>query len=143
MVKARPDDEVLQVQVARGTSVLDDHERALVELCSDPNLDGTETEECVLDYLKGGYDYSQSVSTKSEAVVNGADETNVLEEDDLVNNMYSMWAEDLPKSAPAAPATPSEKEPIKDKPKPWSSRSSPSGTFVRDPATGKMRNIDA
>ena len=29
------------------------------------------------------------------------------------------------------------------KPKPWSSRSSPSGTFVRDPVTGEMRNIDA
>ena len=28
------------------------------------------------------------------------------------------------------------------KPAPWSSRSSPSGTFVRDPKTGKMVNID-
>ena len=67
------------------------------------------------------------------------------DDDDLecmMDAMNSMWADELPPSkAPTSgimdrPETPAQKV------KPWSSRSSPSGTYVRDPKTGQMRNID-
>jgi hypothetical protein len=78
--------------------------------------------------------------------VDSASESAEEEADCLVDSLYSMWAGDLPqRPSGASPATAgggdggsSPKKAVK----PWSSRSSPSGTFVRDPATGKLRNLD-
>jgi hypothetical protein len=153
LVAARSEDQPLTIRVARGTSVLNDHERALVDLCSDPTLDGKETEECIVSFLKQGYetDDNNSVVEIGEVkdFVNGANNgslngSNQVDEEDLVGNLLNMWAEDmdLPVSKPVDPALP-VKEEVAAKPKPWSSRSSPSGTFVRDPRTGEMRNIDS
>ncbi|GAX16245.1 hypothetical protein FisN_3Hh273 [Fistulifera solaris] len=153
LVAARSEDQPLTIRVARGTSVLNDHERALVDLCSDPTLDGKETEECIVSFLKQGYETDDSTSEggigEVKDFVNGANVgslngSNQLEAEDLVGNLLSMWAEDmdLPVSK-AADSTLPTKEEVAAKPKPWSSRSSPSGTFIRDPRTGEMRNIDS
>ena len=119
--------------------MLADHEETIVELCSNPGKSDIEVDECVTDFLREGY-YSEK---------NGAEEPNDDAEneddnnDNMLDNLFNMWAEDLP----VAPVAPTETvDPAanqKAKPKPWSSRSSPSGTFVRDPRTGKMKNIDA
>jgi hypothetical protein len=135
-VGSRPDDEPLTLRVARGTAVAQDHERALVDLCSNPGASDQETEQCVIDFLVGGYTLL-------------FEEDNFCDEDGdtecLVDNMYNMWNEDLPTNGEAAASDQStlDQSPPEPKVKPWSSRASPSGTFVRDPVTGKMKNIDA
>ena len=158
LVAARLEDQPLTIRVARGTSVLDDHERVLVDLCSDPTLDGKDADECIVSFLKQGYELDDDLSKNNDelevdmvnGVVYGADdksylnESSQVDEEDLLDNMHSMWAEDmdLPVALPADSALPGTKD-IAPKSKPWSSRSSPSGTFVRDPKTGEMRNIDS
>jgi hypothetical protein len=75
----------------------------------------------------------------------------------LVNDLQNLWASDLPipsssstindtsASATASSSSGSSSSNNNNSntaKKPWSSRSSPSGTFVRDPTTGRMKNLD-
>ena len=123
------------MRLARGTPVLADHEKTIVELCSNPDKSDSEVSECVVDFLREGY-YTENTNGDADDVA----ESSTEDDDSMLDNMFNMWAEDLPETT----VKPAEPEPTmeKPKPKPWSSRSSPSGTFVRDPRTGKMRNID-
>jgi hypothetical protein len=109
-------------------------------LCS--NANDAEMDQCVLDFLKSGYNDAQGEpeNASDEVCINddGEDESECL-----VNNLYNMWADDLPTSSSTAAARAEPDLLPKANIRPWSSRSSPSGTFVRDPVTGKMRNIDA
>eukprot|EP00977_Amphora_coffeiformis_P026337 scaffold25720_cov156-Amphora_coffeaeformis.AAC.4 len=136
LVGACPDDEPLVVRLARGTPVLADHEEAVVDLCSNPGTSDSEVDECVTDFLRSGYYTEGEDAIPDDA--NGEDG----EDDNLLDNMFNMWAEDLP-ATPSPSSTEDAPMTESSKPKPWSSRSSPSGTFVRDPRTGKMTNIDA
>jgi hypothetical protein len=152
LVKSRPDDEPLVFRVARGSRVLEDHEHALVELCRNPDggLGASEEqmEQCVNAFVQSTYDdfddASAPVSVECQ-VVDGDEDP--LSADCLLDSMYSMWAEDGVPAAALAPSHPtpddSSSSRTKAKVKPWSSRSSPSGTYVRDPATGKLKNLDA
>lgn len=130
LVASCPEEQPLSVQLKRGTSALEDHETALVAICSDP-MALTESDECVLDYLKGGYqiDEDEPVEVAEDA-------------SELLDNLHGLWADELPVATPSVAPEATEAS-SSNKPKPWSSRSSPSGTFVRDPKTGEMRNIDA
>ena len=132
LVTGREKDEPLELRVVRGTKLMEEHENALVELCMTPGANDKQVEECVTTIMAGHY-----VNYKEEPEVMECDD----EDECLLDNMYAMWAEDLP-SAPKAHV---EEEEIKKEPTihPWSSRSSPSGTYVRDPATGKMKRIDS
>lgn len=122
-----------------------DHERALVDLCSGDGSSDDEVEQCVLDFLTQGYDAGSPGSDV------GNEEECSLEEDGvdcLLDGMHSMWAEDMAvlPVPPVSNGAQDGEDPLSNqnsKPKPWSSRSSPSGTFVRDPVTGEMKNIDA
>lgn len=59
--------------------------------------------------------------------------------DCMLDSMLDLWGEEIGiKNEEAVEEVKTEKK----KPAPWSSRSSPSGTFVRDPKTGRMVNID-
>ena len=136
---SRPEDEPLQIRVARGTAVAADHERALVDLCSNPGSSDQETEQCVMDFLVGGYAIQDDDEEEENACDDGDSEC-------LVDGLYNMWAEDLEPTkgvAAASDQSTADQTPPEPKAKPWSSRVSPSGTFVLDPATGKMKNIDA
>jgi len=140
----------LEIRVARGTNVMDEHEKAVIELCS-MESDDKQIEQCVVDYLSmdkldldlQAKSAKQKSSSEAEEVDNkDEDEEEDADADDLVDNMYNLWADELP---PPVVSTPSENDGMeqpKESIKPWSSRSSPSGTFVRDPVTGEMRNID-
>lgn len=137
LVASRPEEEALELTVVRGTAVAEEHERVLVDLCTGQDEDEAAVEECVLDYLKGGY--ADPTTIDDAIVVDDGDE-------DLVQSLLQMWAQDLPPPPPPAamePTSPAVPDPLKKKVKPWSSRSSPSGTYVRDPVTGEMKNIDA
>ena len=115
------------------------HEDALVELCASPGTSDKEVEECVVQYIAEGYNYQPDETDQD------GDEMECDEDDDtecLLDGMHLMWADDLPPPSTAKTVESTDKEPATQEVKPWSSRSSGSGTYVRDPKTGEMTNID-
>jgi hypothetical protein len=138
-------------RVARNSRILQDHEAALVELCRNPDggLGATEEqmEQCVSAFVQSTYDdFDDATSPVTvECPTDDDDDPNHSSADCLLDSMYSMWAEEGVSAAPAPSSPPPDdaSSRAKAKVKPWSSRSSPSGTYVRDPATGKLKNLDA
>jgi hypothetical protein len=132
-----PEEDPLRLQVARGTGVYERHESTVVDLCQTTSVSDKEVEECVVDFLKFGYDTAPEPINEEECDID--DEANCM-----LDGMMNLWADELP--LPPTTSGISDQpagENVAKKPKPWSSRSSPSGTFVRDPVTGEMRNLDA
>ena len=162
MVSAVPSDETLRIQVARGTDVFERHEKAVVDICSISESSESDVEDCVVTFLRDGYyeDIGGSTDSSSSAATATTDSTNNKNTDDdddddtdnkeadtdgLIDSMMNLWVEedDLPLPPTTSGITDgSNQQNTNKKPKPWSSRSSPSGTWVRDPKTGQMRNID-
>ena len=137
LVAGRSAEEPLTIRVARGTNVLQEHEAALVEVCSDLSTSDQDIEECVTTFM---------ASTFEEPTVTDEVDCSVDDDDSdcMVDSLYSMWADDMPTPEPSTQAMEDTAPiPTNNKVKPWSSRSSPSGTFVRDPVTGQMKNIDS
>jgi hypothetical protein len=136
LVGSVPAEDPLFLRIARGTGVLERHESAVVDLCQSTGVSDKEVEDCVVQFLKDGYD---TVTGPLGEERYGDDELAMecysdIDAECMLDGMMNLWADDLP-----LPSTTSGAK----KAKPWSSRSSPSGTFVRDPVTGEMRNIDA
>ena len=135
MVASRPEQEALEIQVARGTNVMNEHEKAVIELCSSEGDYDAQIDQCIAEYVS------------TDFVVGSGDEEECDPEEDadcLVDNLFDMWAEDIPAPIPPIPLDDDVNNPEQAQqqaPKPWSSRSSPSGTYVRDPVTGEMKNI--
>ena len=162
LIMCRYDNEPFTLRVLRGTTALQDHEVALTELCSNPDTTSTEAEQCMIDYIQGGYatipdQKSLGTSSKQINVDRIPDDGECLlepnnDDDDsecLLNDIHSLWASDLPMSSlqqqqQQGSMTRNDNSNTNAVPvKPWSSRASPSGTFVRDPITGKMKNLDS
>lgn len=141
LIAGHPLEEPLAIFVARGTDVQAKHDSMLVDICTfNEGLD-SQIEECIV----GLNTYDMSFDD-DEPTVNCDDEDTEC----LLDQMYGNWGDELPGLMDEADAANGEKQkeedeqqPKKPEVAPWSSRSSPSGTFVRDPATGKMMNIDA
>jgi len=125
------------VRVIRGSSVIDEHEKAIVELCEDPTLDGKEADASILAYLETGR--LNSLDTNGDETDTASE---LSEEERIVASMYNMWASDFQEMIPSIEEESADLPEPTQTTKPWSSRSSPSGTFVRDPQTGEMKNID-
>mmetsp|Transcript_22562 Transcript_22562/g.37320 ORF Transcript_22562/g.37320 Transcript_22562/m.37320 type:complete len:270 (+) Transcript_22562:120-929(+) len=142
-VAGRADDEVLDFRIVRGTRVLNEHESALVDLCASYGADDQEIEDCVVSFLTSTYEDDDEEEELEPA--EGCDDD---DEECRLNDMFeNIWGEELQESAPPTvnkeEAEKEEEKPKSKKPLPWRLRSSPSGTFVRDPKTGEMKNIDA
>jgi hypothetical protein len=163
MVGAVAKDETLVIQVARGTDVLERHEQAVVDICSISETGDKDVEDCVVNFLADGYyediggsRSGSSSSTRSKGdndesttgTVNSdesKDDIDNVDADELIDDMFNLWVaeDDLPVPPTNSGIVDSNSgQQQNQKPKPWSSRSSPSGTFVRDPKTGQMKNID-
>jgi len=82
--------------------------------CAVDDPECCEDDNCALDMLWDAWGEEEIIEDVDEPVVNAGDDSNETEETIL---------------APKKPA-------------PWSSRSSPSGTWVRNPVTGKLEDID-
>eukprot|EP00580_Thalassiosira_gravida_P001272 CAMPEP_0201604166 /NCGR_PEP_ID=MMETSP0492-20130828/4389_1 /ASSEMBLY_ACC=CAM_ASM_000837 /TAXON_ID=420259 /ORGANISM="Thalassiosira gravida, Strain GMp14c1" /LENGTH=313 /DNA_ID=CAMNT_0048068131 /DNA_START=102 /DNA_END=1043 /DNA_ORIENTATION=- len=135
LVGGRPDENPLIMCIARGSDVMERHELALVELCIVG--DDATTADCIdtiysadaSDYYLDGQD------TDVGAICDEDDGTECM-----LDSMWSDWSFEEEKEEET------KVEEVEEKPKkvaqPWASRSSGSGTYVRDPKTGKMRNID-
>lgn len=107
------------------------HENALVELCMIPGANEKEVEDCVTTIMAGAYVSDDEEEPEMEC--NDEDEC-------LLDDMFDMWAEDMP-SVPKPNEEEEEETEEESTIAPWSSRSSPSGTYQRDPATGEMKRI--
>jgi len=135
LVSAVPDEDPLTIQVVRGTSVLERHESTVVDLCNLSGENEKEVEDCVVDFISGGYDYD----IVDDVSASQSDE----DAEFMLDNMMNLWAGELPLPPTTSGITDqTNNERLAKAPKPWSSRSSPSGTWVLDPKTRKMRNID-
>ena len=130
------------IKIARGTQILERHEIALIELCNLSGESDKNVQDCVVNFLSGGYDYDENSDDNKVP----ADEEVACNDENtecMIDNMMNMWADELPLPPTTSGITDQTKERSSAKaPKPWSNRASPSGTWVRDPKTGKMRNID-
>ena len=114
---------------------MEQHEEFLVELCSLDGPNDKQLESSIEKFLADGYcsDY-------------GSEEDDIVAtdgEEDLVSAMNDIWASELPPPPSIDGSNLEQPKDTAEKIKPWSSRSSPSGTFVRDPVTGEMKNIDS
>lgn len=115
-----------------------EHEAVLAELCADPDKSDEEMEQCVVDFLSADYYYDDDDNAAKEKVAASQSASA------MVDTLQSIWADDVDWILEGDDDEEEETSTTSpNKPKPWSSRSSPSGTFVRDPRTGEMRNIEA
>uniref|UniRef100_A0A7S0FIA4 PDZ domain-containing protein n=1 Tax=Minutocellus polymorphus TaxID=265543 RepID=A0A7S0FIA4_9STRA len=135
LIAGHPEDEPISIFVARGTDVQSEHDTALVDICTfNEGLD-SQIEECIISMNTYDYGFEEDEPT----VECGDDDSECL-----IDQMYGSWGDEMSEFTEQADVDDgaTDEQPVK-KPAPWSSRSSPSGTFVRDPKTGEMRNIDA
>mmetsp|Transcript_32324 Transcript_32324/g.68352 ORF Transcript_32324/g.68352 Transcript_32324/m.68352 type:complete len:306 (-) Transcript_32324:291-1208(-) len=131
LVGGRPEESPLIIRIARDSDVMERHELALVELCIIG--DDASTAECISTIYKADDD----------VFLAGDSDMAMCDEDDgtecMLDAMWSDWSLDEDKQEEVEEEVKVEK---KKKVQPWSSRSSPSGTYVRNPKTGKLENID-
>lgn len=142
---SRARSEPLVLRIARGTSVLEEHEAAVVDACTQNAGSDKEAEDCIVAFLADSDNLADLEA--NDGVMDKGSKVSVNDDDNVENLMpdvmQSLWGDELAETM----STISEEveEPKESKPekvaRPWSSRSSPSGTFVRDPKTGKMNNI--
>eukprot|EP00956_Cyclotella_meneghiniana_P023350 scaffold45368_cov68-Cyclotella_meneghiniana.AAC.9 len=133
LVSGRPKEEPLTIRIARGSDVMERHESALVDLCI--LGEDAETVECINAIHAQDRDI---YFTDEDVVIDCPDDTECM-----LDSMWETWADGLPiNSGDKEQETDEEPREEKKKVAPWASRSSGSGTWVRDPSTGEMRNID-
>jgi len=129
LVSGRYPEQTLRIRVMRGSDVMVRHESVLVSLCTLPADDNVE--ECISSIMK------------DDALDDIIASTNACDADGegMLDAMSAFWGteQDIYPTLVDEEKKPIEKK--KKNPRPWANRSSPSGTFVRDPATGKLVNI--
>lgn len=132
LIAGRLKEDPLTIRIARGSDVMERHETALVDLC----IIGEDkaTVECITKIHSPENTYFE----ENKIIVNCEEDSDV---ECMLDSMWESWTEGLPmpKSEEEEVEEPKKK---KKKVAPWASRSSGSGTYVRDPQTGILRNID-
>jgi hypothetical protein len=134
--------------VARGTDVQTKHDTMLVDICTfNEGLD-SQIEECIVGLNSYGMAFGDDDDDDDDEPAECADDDTEC----LLDQMHGSWEDEMSglmdgggeaKTGKGGGADEEEEGAAKEpKIAPWSSRSSPSGTFVRDPKTGEMRNID-
>jgi hypothetical protein len=123
LVSSVPDEDPLTIQVVRGTNVLERHETAIVDMCNMQGASDKEVENCVVNFLSGGYDMEFD-ENEDFAYSTGDDNS-----EDLLDEMMNLWAGEVPLTPITSGITDQVNgDTSPKKPKPWSSRASGSGT---------------
>lgn len=136
LVAGRSDERPLKIRVARGSDVRERHELALVELCIIG--DDAATAECIASIYSAENDMYVAGDDDAAAPCDEDDETECM-----LDSMWSDWSDGLVEAEEdRVEEEAKEEKKTKKVAQPWASRSSPSGTYVRDPKTGKLVNID-
>jgi hypothetical protein len=145
LISGRPPEKPLMIRVLRGSNVLQQHEDALMEICMSDSADDKSWESCVITSVHS-YDENQVFEDEKMTLLcaESEDETGCLltaiwGEESLVSveepsnsgedEKFSSEEQQSPKKSPMEVA-------------PWSSRSSPSGTYAHNPKTSKIERID-
>jgi hypothetical protein len=156
LIADTPSDLPLRLRVARGVpNIMADHEQQLQELCLNAVETNAQVDECIASFMEGTYFTGEEDGNSAVYTNNGFSQNKIDSDDDkdMLDNLQMMWASELADSITSTKPPPSGKrsdaaaspsaQVVKPKPKPWSVRSSPSGTWVRDPVTRQMKNLDA
>ena len=133
LVGGRQEDSPIIIRVARGSDVKERHELALVELCIVG--DDAMTADCITAI----YSDEAIDMRNTEIPQQCGDEDD--ETECMLDSLWDTWSDGLTTTGSEEEEV-QEDKPKKKKAQPWASRSSGSGTYVRDPKTGKMVNID-
>lgn len=142
LITGRPESSNLIIKIIRNTSILEQHETALVDLCILPEgelysggRDKT-IDKCIETMYKAAYDMDDSDMDENNNICNDEDMECMLE------TISSLWSEDMGMYGDGNQRKEDDENKVEEvkKPAPWSSRSSPSGTWVR--VNGTMVNID-
>jgi hypothetical protein len=133
LIIGRLKEDPLRIRIARGSDILERHETALVDLCV--LGEDEDTVECI-----------NNINSYENMYFDGDEMAVDCQEDDeaecMINSMWETWTEGLPMPKFEDDEEVEEPKEQKKKVAPWASRSSGSGTYVRDPSTGKLINID-
>jgi len=136
LVGGRQDEMNLILKIVRNTNVLAQHEKALVDLCILPEGEGKDSNlvKCIEALYQSDYDIDDS---------EGAGSCLDTDAECMLDTMLDTWGDELDVMAGemVEEVVVDEVKKVK-KPAPWSSRSSGSGTYVLDPKTRKMINLD-
>jgi len=137
LIAGRDEDRSLMLRVARGTDVMSRHETVLVDLCTLPdNMRDPFSEKCIDVLFKEGY----AIPDDDDDIEECSPED---DSDCMVDTMHNIWGEEDNYGVEEKEIEVPKELPKKKMVQPWASRSSPSGTYVRNPKTGKLENIDA
>lgn len=133
LVGGRLKEDPLTIRIARGSDVLERHESALVDLC-------------ILGEDKKTVDCITAIHSQDRDMYYSDDDVILDCQDDdtecMLDSIWDTWTEELPVEISDEETENDEPKEEKKKVAPWASRSSGSGTWVRDPKTGKLVNID-
>ena len=138
MIASQRDHELV-IKVMRGSLVMNDHESALVDLCTLPENEA-KVNECIEALYKRDYDLKVASNDDKDDDMVPCDDA---ETECMLETLFSSWGDEMNVDVEDDTDELEQEESQVPKPAPWNSRSSPSGTFVRDPKTGKVTNIDA
>lgn len=136
------DSRGLVIKVVRGSLVMNDHESALVDLCTLPENE-VKVDQCIETLYKRDYDLKVATNDNDDDNTILPPPCDDAETECMLDALFSSWENEMNLDTEDNENELEQQESDIQKPAPWSSRSSPSGTFVRDPKTGKMINIDA
>lgn len=138
LIAGRPEADELVIKVIRNTDVIQKHDSALVDLCILPegqtNSRDETMEKCIETMYKASYEIDDL-----NAVEGGCNDEDMECMLDTITDLWSDDFDDVGIGGGNKEKAEEEKE-EKKKPAPWSSRSSPSGTYMR--VNGTMVNID-
>ena len=133
LVSGRLEEQTLTIRVARGSDVMERHETALVDLCI------LGEDESTVNCITAIHSPDDDAYFTDYDIVMDCQDSDVK---CALDSLWNTWSEGLPIKNIEEENTAEEPKEEKKKVAPWASRSSGSGTWVRDPATGQMRNID-
>jgi len=137
LIAGRQSEMNLTLKVIRNTNIQTEHEKALIDMCILPEGEGEDSN--LSKCIEALYD--------SEYEIDDGEETKACEDADtecMLDAMVGIWGDELDVMGAGTKIEEKEEENTKKKKTGWSwaSRSSGSGTYVRDPKTRKMVNID-
>jgi len=111
----------LVLMVIRDSFVMSKHETTLIDMCVLPENDAA-VDTCIQSMYQAEYDMKAFDNDDVEPCGDG-------DTDCMLDAMFDVWSDELGLKSQEEEAK--EVKEVKKKPAPWSSRSSPSGTFVR------------
>jgi len=134
LISGKKSEDHLKLRVLRGTDIKRRHEESVMELCDvmDDDVESVYLNDC-MQMIHG---------SETGELLNYNEDSNCADTDMecMLDSMFGLWNDEMPLTEESN-IKESEKEVTKPNSRPWASRSSPSGTYVRDPATGKLKNI--